>query len=453
MPKHPDRILLTRQISRRKFLLTAGATSVASILLKSCTGNPPQTSASTAAPKAVNVSSGISPETPKIRLGFLGITDMAPLAIAKEKGFFAKYGMSEVELIKQPGWAQTRDNLEIGSAGGGIDGSHYVNPYPETFSEGIGTKNNIKLPMYTLMRLNTHGNAITVARKYQDLALGKDSSPLMSGFERTKASGKKAQMAFAARQTNQDLWARYWLAAGGIDPDELLDTQVIPTPQIVAKLKTGDMDLFAGGEPSSKRALKDGVGYTAVLVSEMWKNHAEKVLTVRADWVDKHPKAAQAVVMALIEAQQWGDKPENKAELAQILAKREYVGVEPDLMIDRLKGNFEFGSGRKFDNPDLALKFWFGDGVSFSYPYQSLDRWFLLENIRWGYLPDTFDIDRVVKAVNREDIWREAAKALNVASAEIPQGTSRGVETFFDGIKYNPDQPSEYLKSLKIKRV
>src|SRR6476646_1829109 len=82
---------------------------------------------------------GPGPEIAKARLGFIALTDASPLIIAKEKGLFAKYGMPDVEVLKQASWAGVRDNLVLGSGGGGIDGSHILSPMPYLLTTGVAT--------------------------------------------------------------------------------------------------------------------------------------------------------------------------------------------------------------------------------------------------------------------------------------------------------------------------
>jgi nitrate/nitrite transport system substrate-binding protein len=171
---------------------------------------------------------------------------------------------------------------------------------------------------------------------------------------------------------------------------------------------------------------------------------------MRAEWVDKNPKAAEALLMAVMEAQQWCEKMENKEELATIVGKRQWFNVPVPDIIGRLKGDINYGNGRVETGTDLYMKFWKG-GVS--YPFKSHDSWFLAENIRWGkFAPDT-DIKALVDQVNREDLWRAAAKDLGVAASDIPATPSRGVETFFDGKVFDPRDPAAYLNSLPIKAL
>jgi nitrate/nitrite transport system substrate-binding protein len=202
------------------------------------------------------------------------------------------------------------------------------------------------------------------------------------------------------------------------------------------------------GEPWPLQTVNQKVGYGALTTGELWKDHPEKALALRADWVDKHPKATQAILQAVLEAQIWCDQDSNKQEMCEILSRPEWVKAPVADIIDRSLGKFNLGM-RQFESKDLMQKYW-RDAAS--YPFKSHDLWFLTENIRWGYLKPDLDTKALVNRVNREDLWREAAKAIGQAAA-IPKSTSRGVETFFDGVKFDPENPQDYLNRLQIKSL
>lgn len=440
------------RLSRRKFIFTAGATTIGAFALNSCSqGTRTSTSASPAGSPApaANVTAADAPEVKTAKLGFIALTDAVPLIVAKEKGYFAKYGMPDVEVAKQASWGATRDNLVLGSGGGGIDGAHVLSPLPYQISSGKVTDGK-KVPMYILARLNTNGQGIQLANTYKDLKIATDSTALKEAFAKQKAAGKEAiKCAMTFPGGTHDMWLRYWFAAGGIDPDKDISMIVVPPPQMVSNLKVGNMEAFCVGEPWPLQTVNQSVGIGAITTGEFWKDHPEKALGMRAEWVDKNPKATKALLMAVQEAQMWCDKPENVKEMCDILAKREWLKVPVADILDRSSGKFDFGNGRTLDNPALKQKYW-TDAAS--YPFKSHDLWFLTEHERWGMLPDGTDKAKLIDAVNREDIWKEAAKAIG-QEAMIPKSTSRGIETFFDGVKFDPANPSEYLKSLKIKKA
>src|ERR1700716_241647 len=329
---------------------------------------------------------GAGPEVKAAKLGFIALTDASPLFVAKEKGIFAKYGMPDVEVQKQASWGTTRDNLVLGSEGNGIDGAHILSPMPYLISSGKVTQNNQPTPMYILARLNLNGQCISVSKEYSDIKVGLDTAPFKVALEKKKAGAKAIKAAMT----------------------------------------------FPGG------------------THELWDKHPEKSFGMRAAYVDKYPKAAKALLMAVMEAQQWCEQAENREETAAICAKRQWINCPVEDVTDRMKGKFDYGTGRVVENSPQQMRFWKDNA---SYPYQSHDLWFITEDIRWGKYEAGYDAKALIAKVNREDLWKEAAKELGVASSDIPVSTSRGKETFFDGKVFDPENPAAYLKSLTIKRV
>ena len=400
-------------------------------------------------PFGVRAALAAGPETTKAALGYIALTDASPLIVAKEKGLFAKHGMPDVDVAKQASWAALRDNMVLGGAHNGIDGAHILTPMPYLISTGKVTQNNVPVPMYILARLNTNCQGISVAKEYADLRIARDSAPLKAAFEKKKAAGKEVKAAMTFPGGTHDLWIRYWLAAGGIDPDKDIQTIVVPPAQMVANMKVGNMDIFCVGEPWNEQLVNQDISYTALTTGELWAEHPEKAFGMRADWVDRNPRAANALLMAVMEAQQWCEKPDNKQEMAEIIGKRQWFNVPVSDIIGRIKGEINYGLGRKASDPSLAMKFW-QNGAS--YPFKSHDSWFIAENIRWGKFDPQTDVKALVDKVNREDIWRAAAKELSIAATDIPASTSRGVEKMFDGKLFDPADITAYLKSLSIKR-
>jgi nitrate/nitrite transport system substrate-binding protein len=390
------------------------------------------------------------PEVKGTKLGYIALTDAAPLIIAKEKGFYAKHGVPDMDISKQASWGATRDNMALGLARNGIDGGHILRPKAHMYAAGTVMQNNQPLPMYTLLNLNTDCQGISVSNEYKDLNIQKDASPLKEAFARKKAAGKELTAAMTFPGGTHDLWIRYWLAAGGIDPDNDIKVITVPPPQMVANMKVGNMDCFCVGEPWNEQLVNQNIGYTALTTGELWNNHPEKILGMRADFVDTNPRATQAIMMAVMEAQMWCEKAENKQEMAEIVGRRQWFNVPVADIIGRIRGEINYGLGRKVSDPKLAMKFW-GENGAVSYPWKSLDTWFITENIRWGKFPVSTDIKALVDRTNRADLWSAAAKTLGLANT--PSGDSRGVETFFDGVTFDPANPMAYLKAVKIKRA
>jgi nitrate/nitrite transport system substrate-binding protein len=426
-------------LSRRKFLITTAGSAAGALWLAACGGSKPSSKSAATGPDA--------PEVNGVTLGFIALTDSAPLIIAKEKGFFAKHGMPEVKVMKQTSWAVTRDNLELGGAKGGIDGAHILSPMPLLMTAGKITKSKQPLPMYTLARLNTQGQAISASKDLLDEKLTIDNK---AGLDKaSKSLGRKIKAAVTFPGGTHDLWMRYWLSANGLDPNKDADLVVIPPPQMVANMQTGTMDLFCVGEPWNQRLVNKKLGYTVAQTGELWDKHPEKSFSMRADWVDKNPKAAKALLMAVQEAQIWCQDPANLDEMCAIVAKDKYIKANVADIKPRLAGNVNYGDGRDVKNSPYKMLFWDSNA---SFPFKSHDTWFVTEDMRWGYLPADTDINGLVNKVNRADLWKEAAKGIGMAK-DIPASDSRGKETFFDGTVFDPENPKAYLDGLKIKAM
>ena len=416
----------------RRYFVVSAATSAISLLLS----------------PLVAIAAPGKPETTEVELGFIALTDSAPLIIAKEKGFFNKQGMTGVELKKQTSWAVTRDNLELGGSRGGIDGAHILSPMPYLLSTGAITKSKQPLPMLILARLNTQGQAISGSKEFLDEKLKVKAPNLIETVDKKNKTGDKFKAAVTFPGGTHDLWMRYWMAANGVDPNKNADLVVIPPPQMVANMQSGTMDVFCVGEPWNERLVNKKLGYTITQTGEIWKEHPEKAFTMRADWVKKNPNASLRLLMAVQQAQKWADNPANTKELAEILSEDKYIKASVEDLLPRLQGTVDYGDGRKVTNSPFKMYFWNNNA---SFPYKSHDAWFITENIRWGYLPKNTNTNALVKQVNRADLWRAAAKANGYGTG--PASDSRGVEVFFDGVKFNPANPQAYLNSLKIKAL
>ena len=440
---------------RRRFVaLLSGALST-TLLLGGCLGNPPSRNGSGTRTAPTPVANA-DVEVRTISLGFVPILEAAPLVIGVEKGFFAKHGL-EVQLSKQSSWSTARDNVVLGSAGGGIDGGQWQLPMPQMISEGAIT-NGKKVPMTILAMLMSQGNGIAAANSVRDGNLSVDLKSSSPGFFQAfnKKEGRKFRATYTFAKANQDLWIRYWLAAAGVNPETDVELLTVPPPETLQGMRNGTMEAFSTGDPWPSRIVRADVGYLAAITSQIWKVHPEEYLAVRSEWVNQYPKATVALLKGLIEAQMWLDKPANKEEAAQILSTRKWFNVPEEVLRDSLKGRYTLGAkGTPSTDPKLGPLYWSSDRGVISYPYKSLTLWFLLESLRWKFYPGTVDTIEQAKAINdkvtREDLWREAAKAVGVPEKDIPTSSSRGKEVFFDGTVYDPADPQAYLNSLKIK--
>jgi nitrate/nitrite transport system substrate-binding protein len=358
--------------------------------------------------------------------------------------------MPDVTVEKQASWGAVRDNMALGGGSGGIDGAHSLRSNTHLYSTGKVMQNGIPLPTYTLLNLNENCQGISVANAYADTGVKLDASVLREIFAKKKAQGTPATVAMTFPGGTHDLWMRYWLAAGGIDPISDVNLIVVPPPQMVANMKVGNMDAFCVGEPWNEQLVNQKIGFTAATTSELWMRHPEKVLNMRVDWVDAHPNAAVAIIAAVMEAQIWCEQMENKDEMARIVSGRQWYNVPVKDIVGRIKGDINYGNGREEKGTPYLMRFWGEKGES-SYPWKSLDSWFVTENKRWGTFAADLDTKVLVDQTNRSDLWLQAAGLLGLDTTGF--GDSRGVETFFDGKTFDPANPDAYLDSLSIKAM
>jgi len=381
------------------------------------------------------------------KLGYIALTDAAPLVIAKEKGLFEKHGLPDVDVAKQASWGATRDNLVLGGAANGIDGAHILSPLPYLMHTGKVTQNNQPVPMAILARLNYDSQGISVAKEYADTGVQLDASKLKAAFDAKRAAGKEIKAAMTFPGGTHDLWIRYWLAAGGIDPDKDVSTIVVPPPQMVMNMKIGNMSGFCVGEPWNQRAISDNIGFTAATSQQIWPEHPEKVLGTRAQWVKENPNTARALTAAVLEAARWIDaSDDNRRETAQVLAGRAWINTKVETLQGRMLGQYQNGLGQSWQD---AHPMRFFDNGNVSFPWLSDGMWFLTQMKRWGLLASDPDYLTVARQINRIDIYKQAASA--VGQIALPASEMRS-STLIDGKVWDGSNPAAYAASFAIKR-
>ncbi len=324
----------------------AGSKMSRRALLKSAAGTAALLAAARMNFPAGAFAQAAGPEVKKAILGYIALMDASRAGHRQGEGAVRQARRPDVEVCKQASWGATRDNLVLGGEKNGIDGAHILTPMPYLISTGKVTQNNVPTPMYLLARLNLDAQAISVSNEYKDLKVTTDASPLKAAFAKKKAEGKEVKVAMTFPGGTHDLWIRYWLAAGGIDPDKDVSTIVVPPPQMVANMKVGNMDAFCVGEPWNEQLVNQNIGFTACSTGEIWFKHPEKALGMRADCVDKYPKATKAILMAVHGSADWCDKPENRAEMSEIVGRRQWFNVPVADIIGRAKGDINYGNGR-----------------------------------------------------------------------------------------------------------
>lgn len=376
------------------------------------------------------------PEQTRVRVGFIPLTDCAPLAIAAAKGFDKKYGITLV-ASKEASWAAVRDKLVAGE----LDAAHILYGLLYGLELGIASKPQA---MANLMTLNRNGQAITLSGELQEKGVTD-----LGGLKRLIDRSAPGSYTFAHTfpTGTHAMWLYYWLASAGIDPFNDVRTVVVPPPQMVMNMRIGNMSGFCVGEPWNARAINDRIGFTAATSQDIWPEHPEKVLGTRRDWVERNPNTARALVAALMEAQRWiAASPENTQETARLLARRGWLNTKEQYLTGRMLGEYDNGLGRRWQDAH-PMRFWAGGEVSF--PWLSDGMWFLTQFRRWGLLKQAPDYLAVASRINRIDVWQAAAQAVGGISAPAARMRS---STLMDGTVWNGSDPEGYARHFSIQR-
>ena len=260
-----------------------------------------------------------------------------------------------------------------------------------------------------------------------------------------KESGEPMTFAMTFPPGTHAMWMRYWLAAGGIHPDKDVSLITIPPPQMVANMKVGKMDGFCVGEPWNARAIADGIGYTAITTQQIWKDHPEKVLAFTAEFADKNPKTVKAILRAVTESSQYIDKLENRAHMAEVVSKPQYINTQKEVILGRMLGDYDYGDGRKEKDPNYMTFF----DRNTNFPWKSHGVWWLSQFRRWGMVKGAPDYTGIVNKVHRPDIYREVAKEMGIT---VPKEDMKK-ETLFDKVEFDPAKPEEYVKKFSINNL
>lgn len=413
-------------------------------------------------------------EKEDLKFGFIKLTDMAPLAIAYEKGYFEDEGLY-VTLEPQANWKVLLDRVIDGE----LDGAHMLAGQPLGATIGFGTRADI----ITAFSMDLNGNGITVSnaiwrqmKPYVPLgANGKPAHPIKADYlkpvvEQYKAEGKPFNMGMVFPVSTHNYELRYWLAAGGIHPGYYSSTDitgqidadallsVTPPPQMPATLEAGTIYGYCVGEPWNQQAVFKGIGVPVITDYEIWKDNPEKVFGVSAAWAEKYPNTHRAVIKALIRAGRWLDENNdaNRAEAVEILARSEYVGADYEVIANSMTGTFEYEKGDKRSLPDFNVFYRYFA----TYPYYSDAIWYLTQMRRWGQIseqkPDSW-YHEIARKVYRPDIYLAAARELleegKIKAEEIPwdsDGFREPQADFIDGIVYDGQKPNDYLARFPI---
>lgn len=417
------------------------------------------------------------PEKEDLKFGFIKLTDMAPLAIAYEKGYFEDEGLY-VTLEAQANWKVLLDGVIDGK----LDGAHMLAGQPLAATIGYGTKHTIITPF----SMDLNGNAITVSnsvwsemKKYVPAKDGKPVHPIKADYlkpvvEAYQDKGKAFKMGMVFPVSTHNYELRYWLAAGGLKPgyyaplkgdtSGTLDADVLlsvtPPPQMPSTMEAGTINGYCVGEPWNQQAVFKGIGTPVITDYEIWKNNPEKVFGITEEFAKKYPNTTTHLVKALIRAAKWLDANNNanRMEAVKILSQPNYVGADAQVIANSMTGTFEYEKGDKRSVPDFNVFFRYNA----TYPYYSDAVWYLTQMRRWGqigeYKPDAWYID-TAKKVYRADLYKLAADDLiaegKANASEFPDFKSESgfrapLSDFIDHITYDGTKPNAYIDSFPI---
>jgi nitrate/nitrite transport system substrate-binding protein len=357
--------------------------------------------------------------------------------IAHEKGFFRKYGIESV-VAKQASWAAIRDALSIGD----LQATHMLTGMP--IASTMGLLGSPKKPMIIPWMINRNGQSITLKAELKG-KVRDDPRALKPLVDEARAKGTPMTFAMTFPPGTHAMWMRYYLAAGGINPDKDVALITVPPPQMIANMKVGKMDGCCVGEPWNARAAADGVGFTSLNSQNLWKDHPEKVCAFTAEFAEKYPKTVKAVLKGLHEASVWLDKLENRPEQAEIVSRPTYINCSKEIILGRMLGDYDFGDGRTKKDPNYMI---FHDR-NCNYPQPKYAAWWLTQFRRWGMVEGPPDYAGVAKQVMRSDLYEEAMKEIGYAHG----GPNAAPETLFDGVTFDPAKPEEYATSFAVRNL
>jgi len=382
--------------------------------------------------KAAWAAGSDAPELTEVKIGFIPLTDCAPIAVASAMGFDKKYGI-KITPSKEASWAGVRDKLINGE----LQGAHIL--YGMMYGAQLGIGGPQK-DMAVLMALNNNGQGITLSNQLYEKGV-KDGATLKRMLDNENRDYTFAQTFPTGTHA---MWLYYWLATYGINPFKDVKTIVVPPPQMVANMRVGNMDGFCVGEPWNARAIFDKIGFSVATSQDVWTDHPEKVLGTTAAFVEKNPNTARAMLMAVLEACRYIDATANRASVAKLISSKSYVNAPEAVIAGRFMGHYENGIGKKWEDPNF-MKF-FNDG-KVNFPYLSDGMWFMTQHKRWGLLKSDPDYLAVAKKVNRIDLYKEAAGAMGIS---VPKDDMRSSK-LIDGVVWDGKDPKAYANGFKVK--
>ncbi len=409
----------------------------------------------------------MSVEKTDVKLGHIPLTDCAPFAVAKEKGFFDEQGLN-VSLSREHSWASIRDKVGLGV----LDGAQMLASMPVAARLGVAGP---RLDMVTGFVLDLNGNAITLSKRLYSAVVATDPdagfSPLAASKAlnlviRANAQNKRPKLRFGVvfPVSTQNYELRYWLGCGGTNPDLDVEIVVIPPPDMVDHLKSGDIDGYCVGEPWNTVAVRAGLGHVVATKYELWNNSPEKVFAVSRSWSETYPGTHRAIIRALMKACAWLDQSENRLIAAEILTKCGYIDQELETVALSLCGIHQRHPDRP---PEDAPDFHVFNRYSANFPWLNQAEWFIAEMYRWGQLKNPVSISCIAEEVYLPELYREVAAELGVPCPAINRKTEGnlspqmlqnftphlGPNQFIDGKRFDVGKVLRYLEQHELSQA
>jgi len=361
------------------------------------------------------MSAASKPHQRAMRVGFLRLTDAAPLIVADEFGFFADEGI-ETELMLEPSWANIADKLAYGF----LDAAIIVPPL--AFAVELGFRGQAQ-PLVIPCAISLAGNTITLAQelasRVRDYAAHSDAPAPQALATLIRQSGDPLPLGVVHTYSTHNLLLRYWLASAGLDVERDVRLVAIPPDLAVEALQSRQIAGFCAGAPWGEVAARAGVGDTIATSDDIWCNAPEKAFAVRKAWMNETPEALQGAIRALIKAAQFCDAPENASYTAALLSRRRYLSVDSHAILSSLPGGAIA--------PENVSTFYRNAAP---FPWRSHALWFLNQMIRWKLVEPTLDTAAVAARVYRPDIFRKAVAPLGMPVPILDvktEGTHTGI--------------------------
>ncbi len=416
---------------------------------------------------AIRMYSGHQLEKQKLKLGYIPLSDCAPLIVAKEKGFFEEQGL-DVSLSREQSWASIRDKVGLGV----LDGAQMLASMPVAARLGV---TGPRMDIVTAFVMDLNGNAITLSNQLYEALVASDPDAAFSPLAASQAlhwvikanqhhERPKYRLGVVFPASTQNYELRYWLACGGTNPDTDVDIVVIPPQEMVTHLKSGDIDGYCVGEPWNTVAVKGGLGHIVATKYELWNNSPEKVFAVDKRWSEQNPQSHRAVIRALMKACSWLDQSENRLIAAELLAHRGYIDQDLETLALSLCGILQrHPNCDPVDAPDFHVF----NRYSANFPWLNHAEWFIAEMYRWGQLNVPVSIASTAEQVYLPELYREIATEVGVPCPAINRKTEGnlsphmlknfaphlGPNQFIDGKRFDVGKVMSYLEQQDLNQA